>query len=952
LNCRTRAVALENPLACVAPGSNLAGLLRGFASFAAWALVALAGNPAACADGILRNGSFEGSTKYWCDAGDLVQDSVAHGSYCVRLRKGNALRSGSIRIPPGSVVTVGLWARAEPAGSVQVTLCPSNREVAQQTKTVWCKDPRFGGSARVDGAWARHTWTFRIPVPDENGAFLGSTSAWWNQDSWVLFIDGDCRPFWIDGVSVELAGKSDAYAPFSPLEVSATAPAVSRRRYQADANLLQPGEEIEVLACAFNPGATARAVTLRWELLDYEGAQRLGEFLDRKVSIEPGRTAVETAKLKLSGRGLMLARVSAIDDQGMTLGRSDQPLTVLAFPKNANKPNPEERFGSSLRGGPLVKASQRIGLGWTRWHPDLGWRAIQPETADQWIWPDDSIAELRAHGIGVTAVMYSVPGWAKGQKSRLPREMAAWAGDDARWADLSIETDWDRFVKELVKHYGHDGIVYEFANEPDINRWDRGDYCNLALRTYRVVKGADPRALVQVNVTQPGAGPWTMDFLRRGGLGAFDIHTFHNYTTGPLATADAILNTSEAFKSFGSADKEIWFNEGWTYVPTSEDTAAPPMVDLSPPEVAHMIVRTSAELFAAGMQKLITFHNGYADHGKSWWDWVATGTEWWDDQGNPTVAVPVYNVLCDQLGLSRHEKTIFSENAVFHVFEDKRNSRGVVVAWATRGEAEVELLVPELIRRDVMGMEEPMTSKDGRTRVVLPQGMKPSYLFTKNRMPASELAARLLPLDIGFARSTETDVWRAPTAWSGTKLDRSDGNPLLQDAKPLWQLERVWPDDPMKTENYSLMPWVGNEWSDAKNSQGGQPRATVNRNGIHLGARSGWSGTPAQKLAALTFVAPRKGRYSIEGALSAEIWEGRGPVDVNLLKRLPGANGASLVRSWAAENGKPVTLEGIQVELAEGEFLTVVPRFRAMHTAANIHVRDLALRLMPVETPK
>mgnify|MGYP000415727286 CR=1 FL=1 len=912
-------------------------------------LVTAASSPSArsahAAENLLRNGSFEGSTRYWLEDGELVQDAPAHGEFCVKLREKGNLRSASICIPPDSTVTVSLWARAEKAGSVDVTLCPSNREVAQQTRTVWCKDPRFGGNAKVGTEWARHSWTFKIPKLEDSGAFLGATSGWWNRTSYILFVGGNPRPLWVDGVCVELAGSSETYAPFSPVEVAAIAPALSKERYAVDANLLEPDEEVEIRGCAFNPGAAPRAVTLRWELLDYEGARRFGEALDRKVSLEAGRTVVETAKLRLAGRGLMLARVSALDEQGRILGRSDQPLTALPFPKNASKPNFEERFGASIRGGPLARASQRIGLGWTRWYPHFNWEAIQPEGPEQWTWPDKQMAELRSHGLCATAVLHALPKWARGRHPHLPKDLAEWSKDDRRWEDLTVETPWDRFVKELVRHYGHEDIVYEFANEPDIGKWDGTDYYNLALRTYRVIKQTDAKAIVQVNVTWPGASGWTIDFLKRGGAKAFDVHTFHNYTTGPLADANAIVDTRNAFKSFGAADKEIWFNEGWTYHPTSEDHAAPPIVDLAPPEVAHLIVRTAADLFAVGMKKLITFFNGYEHHGKSWWDWVGSGTEWWDDRGNPTVAVPVYNVLCDQLGLSRHEKTIRTARAVFHVFQDLRNGRGVMVGWATKGEAALDVPLTNLIRRDVMGLDEALPAQGGSTRVVLPSGAKPFYFFTADALAADEMGRRLLPLDLDAARANERGVWRVPTEWLGTAHEKTDGNPFVKDGKPLWRLERVWPDDPMKTAHYVLLPWAGREWKDPQNNHGGQPGASVHRDGIGLGSRAGWTNTPAQKLAALTFVAPQGGTFAVEGTLNADIWQGGGPVDVHLLKRAAGAETATVVRSWALEKNRPVPLENLKVELAEGEMLTIVPRFRGMHTAATIQVREFAVRL-------
>ena len=99
------------------------------------ALVALAMD-ACSAESLLRNGSFEGTTKYWPEDGDVVQDAPKHGSFCVRLREKGKLRSGAIRVPPASTVTVSLWARAEKEGRLDITLCPSNRGVAQRTEAL------------------------------------------------------------------------------------------------------------------------------------------------------------------------------------------------------------------------------------------------------------------------------------------------------------------------------------------------------------------------------------------------------------------------------------------------------------------------------------------------------------------------------------------------------------------------------------------------------------------------------------------------------------------------------------------------------------------------------------------------------------------------------------------------------------------------------------------------
>jgi hypothetical protein len=72
-------------------------------------------------------------------------------------------------------------------------------------------------------------------------------------------------------------------------------------------------------------------------------------------------------------------------------------------------------------------------------------------------------------------------------------------------------------------------------------------------------------------------------------------------------------------------------------------------------------------------------------------------------------------------------------------------------------------------------------------------------------------------------------------------------------------------------------------------------------------------------------------------------------VDVHLLKRTAGKEAVETVQSWALEKNKPVKLENLKISLAEGEMLTIVPRFRGMNTAATIQVRELVVRLVPDE---
>ena len=891
---------------------------------------------------LLRNGSFEGAKKYWLEGGEIDHANPAHGQYSLRIEK-RGPRSGSFRLEPGRKVTISLFARSAKPGKVSVTVCPSNRQVAQQTKTVWTRNAPFARSVDIGTEWKRVSWALDIPELEAGGKFLGSSNWWWNKTSWIMMIGGSAKPLWVDGVSVAHDRGTEAYVPRAEVEVFADAPGLTG--YKETANLLADGDTVEVRAAAFSNGDGPKTFTLRWELLDYEGDHRLGEPTEKEVRIEPGQTVVETVPVRLTGKGLMLARVSVMDDGGTVIDKSDQPLTALAFPKAATTPNPEERFGGSLRGGPLVAAAQKIGLGWTRWYPHINWASVQRKGADDWQWPDEVVEDLHRHGISINAVLYSIPKWAKGQHSHLPADMEAWGNDDPRWQDLSVETGWDRFVTTAVKRYASRSVVWEFANEPDIGKWDGAVYFNLLRRTHQLIKKANPKATVLVDVTWPGVSGFTMGLLRRGGGKYFDVHTFHNYATGPCAGRDSIRDLQTVFKSFDCPGKGIWFNEGWTYIPTSEDYAAPPIIDKSPPEVAHMIVRTAAELFAAGMHKLITFHIGYGQHGKSWWDWVGSGTEWWDDHGNPTVAVPTYNVLADQLGLSEFVESIHPYGATIHVFQDQRNDRGVAVAWSNDEAKTLELPLTEFVRMDVMGNSIMPKEHGGRIVLHLPADSRPFYLFSQKGLSGKELGDALRPFDQREAErlaqaAGAARFFRVPEEWEGVEAGKPDGSTIEEGGQPLWQVGRLLPADPLKAESYKQLRWSGRRWHAVDVQLGGQPAVTITPTEVQLGARGGWGGGKIPMLPYLKFFAPEAGRYELSGLAKTKVWYGKGPIELWVLK-IDAARKVSRIKTVKLDSGEKTVLDGLRASLKKGEAVAILPWFPRRNVAGNVHLSEL-----------
>ena len=890
--------------------------------------------PSAAAN-LLKNGSFEGATTYWMTQGVLDADHPALGTTSLRVDVKD-VRSASFPIDPGRTVTISIDARAAIAGEVTVQLAPSNRELAQKVGWIWNKDRTH--RLAIGTTWRRVSVDVAIPALEGDGSFLNSSERWWDKQSWILLIGGP-NPFWIDGVTVAYDGEGrEAYVPYSPVEVTAAVPDLPG--YTAGANLLDAGSRHEIVGTFFNPSDRPRSASARFELLDYRGEQTFDGPYEQPITIPAGGSISVRQSLTLKGRGLMLARVSAVDG-GAVLGKCDHPLTALAFEMQATKPQPEERFGASFRGGPLIDAGQRIGLAWSRWYPHLNWAAIQPDGPNSWHWPDAAMDDLERHGMSVVGVLYGLPKWAAGPKPPLPQDMTAWTADDPRWDDLVVETRWDRYVKAVVDHYRHRSVVWEIFNEPDIQQgWDRADHFNMVRRTYALIKTTNPQAKVLINATWPGISGYYQDFLDRGGADRFDVFTFHNYTRGAPATGRQVADMKAVFAAKGNRDAEVWFDEGWTYTPTSFDYPSLPIIEVSPPACADMMVRAAADLLAGGLDKLITFHIGYPEHGKSFWDWVGSGTEWWDDHGQPTVAVAAFNTLASQLGLSERVTTIRPPGAVVHVFEDRRHQRGVAVAWSTGQDTVLPLPRTGWTRLDPMGNLSHLAVRD----LLLPADQRPCFLF-HGEDSGAQLAAWLRPLDTG----SDPGLARLPETWGGVSAGSADGNPYLVDGLPRWRVDRVWPDDPLQVANYHPLLWSDNQqWLDPEHSHGGQPVATTGDAAVSLGARTAWPGQPGAKLPALVFVPPAAGVYRVSGKAEVRIWYGEPPVTLRALRLDRTTGEAAELASWtAAAKDASLAIELPAVDLAMGQELAFVPGLSHGLQAANIKLSELAIRHQP-----
>jgi hypothetical protein len=901
--------------------------------------------PALAADApasVLKNGSFEGSMRYWFNTAkmELVRGDAAAGEFAVRVPTGY-LQSAPFPLEDGKAFTVSLSLRADADTTVGVTVTPSHREVGQKAGLAWKDKWKFPATK----AWTRHTFTFTPAVGHEH---------WWPNPVYMLQIGtgGKHTGFVVDAVSVALAGGEDAYLPRRTVEVVADSPDL-KGYTDAGGNLLEKGARVTLIANASNPGPAARTVTLRWQLVDYEGVRPVSPAVEREVVLAPGKTVTETATLDLAATGLVLARVTALE-AGKELDRSDLPLTSLPYPKAATAPDWRERYGVSLWGLHQGSLAQRVGFRWSRWYPHMNWGDVQRDGPDEWRFFDDEIKGLADHGYSVVAVLYGKPKWAFASKDDcLPKDMQ-WAAADPRWDDLAVVTAWDKFLTTIVKHHAANSIIWEIENEPELDHWaDKDVYAKFTIRTARRIREANPKAVVMQDSMWPGPTPFQKEFFARGGAKAVDAFSWHDYHEGWLLDARGIGRMRQALDEAGGKDVEIWFDEGWTFTNPSADEPALAMGRLTGAESANAMFASVAECTAAGQEKTILFHTGYEKHGMSWWDYYPPGTMLWDFSGYPMALVGAWNTLIHHTGLSERVALVRPAGANFCIFQDLRNARGVMVAYADRdakADVTVDLPLDGLVAEDIMGNAAPLPGP----RLTLAANGRPVVLYAADKTPGKVFAEKMAGMD----RTLESFVaqggsaYRLPAAWEGKTKGSTEGNPLTHDGRPVWRLDQIWPDDPSRAANYVPLVWNGQEWepADKTHTQGGQPRAAVVDGKVNFSTRAPWTNNEGQKIAALVFIVPKTGTYTVRGTVHSKPWEG-GAKALGFRLLAKDGQAANLLKTIELPRGEDVPLGDVKTDLREGQELVFVPEAKPWHNASTITLKDLEIRFEGAAAP-
>lgn len=897
---------------------------------------------AAKPENLIRNGNFEGGMLYWHDQkGKEIVEGGKVGKYAYRMNEGYSF-SAPMMLERDQTYTISLWAKTlEGKGRVNIGMPPMARETAASAKRVFSKEA--SKSTEIGPEWSRVSVSFKSDV---------KPTGFWPQPSYGVTVSGSKgSPILVDGVTVVKGNEGTAdYIPRAEIEVVADPTNLPGYRGAAG-NMYKKGATATLNGYVSNPGSKPQEIGVRWQLMDYEGVTAHADPVDTKIKLGAGETKVVPVSLPLSANGTVLARLTAFDSNGAKIDSSDMPLTSLPYEKAATKPNYEERFGGSFAGGvECLERMQRIGFGWTRWWANQKWHDYEPKQG-QYEWSNDKFQQAFDLGISCHVVLYGWPEWIMDKNHPLPRDMR-WKADDPKWDDLTVMTAWDRYVKAAVENFRGKSVVFQISNEPGHDKWMKdgnnlaAEYVKFNLRTARLIKQTDPKAQVSVNNVYLNPCPENGKLLDSKDLKNFDVWSWHDYRAGRLGDETTMKRMLSMLKGAQGEHLETWFTEGWAFTNTLVDQPPGP-THLTSLESTHAIMNSVAELTACGHDKMVLFHLMYGQHGMSFWDYSGPGVMIYDWYSYPTALVGGWNVLCHHIGLSEQIGFARPPGGNFCVFTDKRNDRGVMIAFAdpnAKEDATINLPIAGLTAEDIQGNP---VKWDGK-KLTLSKTGRPVVLFTAKGGTGKHLLAALEPMDrkhLGFVSTGEggTKIYKLPDVWEGTTKKSSEGNPAMSSGKPVWRVDHLFPNDAIMPGNYKPMVWGNQRWEAPDHQQGGHPSLELKNGVLRMGTMGPWSGEfNYKKQTALTFIVPDSGQYRIRFTAHSEPWGGtKADAFISVMKRDEQRVGE--VKKFALKADKTRVDVDIEVDAARGHELVILAEMPNPNGSTNITLTDLTV---------
>ncbi len=196
-------------------------------------------------------------------------------------------------------------------------------------------------------------------------------------------------------------------------------------------------------------------------------------------------------------------------------------------------------------------------------------------------------------------------------------------------------------------------------------------------------------------------------------------------------------------------------------------------------------------------------------------------------------------------------------------------------------------------------------------------------------------AAALL---LAAATSVAAGEYQLPRSWS-----EKDGNPLVVNGKPRWRIDHIWPDDPLVFANYQPMSWREGQWITDTGTFGGQPSAGMTEGRVfRIDSRGPWAAQEGKKTAALVFIAPVRGSYTVQGKVDIDRWSGEGDPALTIVRRWVSKEKVKTLK-LAPVAVKAGNVFSTKSEMEAGDEIVIAGEVPAWHTTAKFTFRDLSI---------
>jgi Glycosyl hydrolases family 39 len=429
--------------------------------------------------------------------------------------------------------------------------------------------------------------------------------------------------------------------------------------------------------------------------------------ISKAKPVKPVKSAVQSARLtwKLPRPGIY--RVIAAPT-GTALGRTGQAVFCV-FPGERPKSN-SPRIGIHGWTNPsspnsALQAAAYLGAGGFRLHDFrsfVQWYEAEP-TAGQFVWFDRDVDDLARRGYRLMGTLCRPPLWA-GRDGEQNIRHHNWTSSPPRAGE-----EWDRYVEAVTHHYRGKVGAWEVWNEPwSKNFWTGtpAEYAELVARTRRVIKAADPGALVIGGCFSPAFPQFTQGVLRAGGLEAMDVVSYHDYLEpgkvaepgdgGEPAFYQAAVTLRDEIRRRGGR-QPLWCSETGCKCP-SFYSWLPKQNPLGSGRVAvGTLVKGLTLLTAAGVERTYYYQMGGVDSGQGYLSRMLNAAyTLLDYDGSPKPTLPALAQVIAMLGDATEPADLSNPALRAYVFRRlgaPQGSRFVAVAWA-RG-AEPVSLEPE-----------------------------------------------------------------------------------------------------------------------------------------------------------------------------------------------------------------------------------------------------------------